>query len=49
MLDERNDTVKNGEFKRLVAEVLDEKVPVCSVGPHPGESNQVQDQKRYME
>jgi hypothetical protein len=49
MLDERNDTVNNGKFERLVAEVLDEKVPICSVGPHPGKSNQVQDQKRYMD
>jgi hypothetical protein len=49
MLDERNDAVKNGKFKRLIAEVLDEKVPVRSVGPHPSKSNQVQHQKRYMD
>ncbi len=41
MLDERNDTVNNGKFERLVAEVLDEKMQIFCVSRHPDKSNQV--------
>ncbi len=49
VLDERDYTINNCQFERLVAEVLDVKVPVCGVRWHPCEANYVKKKEGYVE